>query len=149
MNAYIAMENRHQQEVNALPIKFAFSDKQFEEGMKALGLKPTDTDKVYALHGTGGFYRRTDADIIRETFRRHQQEREEAIAADKDGTGYLYQMFRYELANHEYCITYDLEPTIEACGFTVDEVNGNPALLAALKKARKDYLEEAEKKEWF
>lgn len=101
------------------------------------------------MHGTGGFYRRTDADLIREIFRRHQQEREEAIAADKDGTGYLYQMFRYELANHEYCVTYDLEPTIEACGFTVDEVNGNPVLLAALNKVRKDYLKEAEEKEWF
>ena len=32
-------------------------------------------------------------------------------------------MFSYELANHEYCITYDIEPTLDALGLTLDEIN--------------------------
>ena len=147
MNSYIAMKNRHQQEVNALPIKFAFSDKQFEEGMKELGLKPTDTDKVYGIVGNG-FYRKTDADLIHGTFKRHAQEREEAIAADKDGTGYLFQMVQYELRNHEYCITYDVEESLAALGYTYEQVEASPVLKAALKNAICAYLQEAEEKGW-
>lgn len=139
MNSYIAMKNRHQQEVNALPIKFAFSDKQFEEGMKELGLKPTDTDKVYALVGNG-FYRKTDADLIHGTFKRHKQERDDAIAADKDGTGYLFEMFEYELGNHEYCVTYDCEDAVNACGYTCAEVLADPILNKALSNAVSSYL---------
>lgn len=146
-NAYIEMKNRHQQEVNALPIKFAFSDKQFEDGMRELGLKPTDTDKVYSLIGNG-FYRKTDAELIHGTFQRHQKEREEAIAADKDGTGFLFHMFRYELGNHEYCITYDCEDAVNACGYTYEEVQSDPILRAALKNAICAYLQEAEEKGW-
>lgn len=143
MNKYTEMKNRHQQEVNALPIKFAFSNKQFEEAMAGWGLTINDTDKIYKLGRTGGFYRREDSELIFDTFARHEQEMAEAIAADKDGMGYVYDMFKYELANHEYCITYDLEPTLDACGLTVEEVNANPVLLAALKKAKTDYLKHA------
>ena len=143
MNQYIEMKNRHQQEVNALPIKFAFSNKQFEEAMAGWGLTPDDTDKIYKLGGTGGFYLRHDSKLIFDTLERHANEQADAIAADKDGMGYIYQMFLYELGNHEYCITYDLEPTLDACGLTEDEVLSDPALLAGFKKAKKDYLASA------
>lgn len=146
MNIYTEMKNRHQKEVNELPVKFAFSNKQFEEMMTGWGLTTEDTDKIYKLSGTGGFYRREDSQLIRDTFVRHEKEMADAIAADTDGTGYIYHMFLYELANHEYCITYDLEPTLDACGLTVEEVNTNPAMLAALKKAKRDYLKNA--KDW-
>jgi len=148
MNAYVAMKNRHQEEVNALPFKAAFSDEQFAKGMAELGLTPSDTDKVYALSGTGIFYLRSDAPRIHETFERHRKERADAIAADKDGTGFICDMFRYELANHEYCITFDLGDTLDALGFTVDEINENAALLNGLDLARQKYLQEAEEKGW-
>jgi hypothetical protein len=119
---------------------FAFNRKQFDEGMEKLGLKPNETDKIYSLKGTGGYYRKSDAKALYDMFDRHQQEKEAAIAADTTGEGYIYQMFVYELANHEYCITYDLEPTLDACGLTLEEVQSNPALLAGLKKAKTDYL---------
>lgn len=144
MNKYTEMQKRHQEEVNALPLKFAFGQKQFEAMMAGWGLTVDDTDKIYKLGGTGGFYLRHDSKTIFDTFERHTKEREEAIAADKDGTGFIYDMFLCELANHEYCITYDLEPTLDACGLTEDEVLANPALLAGLKKAREDYLKQAE-----
>lgn len=148
VNAYIEMKNRHQQEVNDLPIKFAFSDKQFEDGMRELGLKSTDTDKVYGLFGNG-FYRKTDAELIHDTFDRHKKEREDAIAADKDGTGFLFHMFRYELQNHEYCYTYDCEDAVEACGYTYEEVQKDPILSVALKNAICACLQEAEEKGWY
>lgn len=140
MNKYRALVSAHQKEVDNFPMFFAFNNKQFDEGMQKLGLDPKDTDKIYRLGSTGGFYRKADAPALREMFERHTQEMEDAIKADTTGEGFIYDMFSYELANHEYCITYDLEPTLDACGLTLDEVNENPALLAGLKKAKKDYL---------
>lgn len=140
MNKYTELRDRQQKEVNAFPMFFAFSNKQFEEGMKKFGLDPKDTGKIYKLGNTGGFYRKTDAPALREMFERHTKEMEDAINADTTGEGFIYDMFSYELANHEYCITYDLEPTLYACGMTKDDVLENPVLLAGLKKAKKDYL---------
>lgn len=149
MNQYRKLKNEHQKRVNALPIKFAFSNEQFREAMAALGLSENDLDKIYTFRGTGGFYRRTDAQMIHDTFEQNEREMREAIAADKDGTGFIKDMFRYELANHEYCITFDLEPTLDALGLTADEVNDSPALLNGLQLAKRDYLDEADKNGWY
>ena len=146
MNKYTEMKERQQKEVNAMPIKFAFSNKQFDDIMSEWGFSPDDTSKIYKLGSTGGFYRREDSALIFGTLERHEIEKREAIAADTDGTGYIYDMFLYELANNEYCVTYDLEPTLDACGLTEEEVLASPALLAVLKKAKKDYMSQAS--EW-
>ena len=59
------------------------------------------------------------------------------MAADIDGTAYLFQMFRYELANHEYNYTGDAEETLDALGLTYGDVNNSPAMRAALNAAIK------------
>ena len=114
MNAYLEMKESHQCEVNAFPLKFAFSNKQFEEGMKELGLSLDDTDKVYKLGDTGGFYLRTDADRLHEMFDRHEKEMQDAIDSDITGEGFILEMFSYELSNHEYVITHDVEDALNA-----------------------------------
>lgn len=60
---------------------------------------------------------------------------EAAKAADEDGTGFLYQMFKYELDNHEYGYTGDFEDTLDSLGLTWEEVTASPRLLKALDKA--------------
>lgn len=144
MNKYTELKKRHQKEVNDFPMFFAFNDKQFEEGMLKFGLDKNDTHLIYKLGNTGGFYRKSDAKALHEMFARHNAEMTEAIANDPTGEGFIYDMFSYELANHEYCITYDLEPTLDACGLSEDEVLENPALTAGLKKAIMDYMERCE-----
>jgi hypothetical protein len=135
MNTYKIMKEKHQNEVNAFPMAFAFSQKQFEEGMQKLGLNPTDTDKIYKLHSTGGFYRRSDAKLLREMFDRNEKETAGAIENDKTGDGFIFEMFDYELGNYEYVITCSTENTLDALGMTEEEVNSNPALLHGLQKA--------------
>ncbi len=142
MESYQEMERRHQQEVNAFPIMFAFSNAQFDEGMRKLGFEPDQLDQIVSIGG-GGFIRKSDKQAMLDMFARHQKEREAAIAADEDGTGHAYQMFLYELDNHEYCITMDLSDTLEACGLTHEEVNNNPNLLKALTRAICDYNKSA------
>lgn len=143
MNAYAEMKARHQERVNALPVKFAFSMEQFRKAMAEWGLTEDDTDKIYKMGGTGGFYRREDSKLIFTTLEENEIEMQAAIKNDLDGSGFVKDMFSYELANHEYCITYDLEDTLNALGLTEDEVMGNPALFNGLKLARKEYLAHA------
>jgi len=144
MNAYVEMSNRHQKEFNEFPIQFAFSNKQFEEGMAKFGLSINDTDKIYKLGGTGGFYLRTDAPRLHEIFDRHDKEMQDAIASDLNGEGFIFEMFRYELANHEYIITHDVSDTLDALGLEPDDVNKDPRLQHGLYLAKKNYLESFE-----
>ena len=130
MNKYTSLKSKHQKEVDAFPFGFAFNQKQFDEMMEKFGLTPDDTDKIYKIGG-GGYIRKTDSEAMNEMFERHEAERKAAMQDDE----YLYEMFNYELANHEYCITYDLSDTLDALGLTMDEVNADPRMADALKRA--------------
>lgn len=133
-DAYITLESKHSKEVHEFPMAFAFDIKQFEEGMRKLGLDPGDTDKIFRFDG-GGFVRLSDADRFREMFDRHEKERKEAIDGDPTGDGYIYGMFYCKLNDNEYTYTYDPEDTLDALKLSWDDVNGNPKLLHGLNTA--------------
>jgi len=141
MNNYTYLKDRHQQEINAFPIFFAFNDKQFAEGMTKLGLQPDETDKIYKLGNIGGFYRKSDGPQLHEMFNRHERERHEAISGDTTGDGYIYQMFLYELANHEYGYTRDITNTLEALSLMPEDIEKSKALKHGLVRAIKEIEE--------
>lgn len=135
MNTYLTMKSSHEKEFNAFPMVFAFSDKQFKEGMEKLGLKVTDTDKVYRS-AAGGFYKKTDSPKLVELLNRHTNEMDEAIKADTTGEGFIFDMFDYELANHEYNYTYDDEDTLNSLSISQEDLNTKPAMAHGLKLAK-------------
>jgi len=135
MNSYERLRDKHQREVNELPFFFAFSNEQFAAGMAKFGLNPTDTDKIYRLSEMGGFYLRTDAKLINDTFNRHETERQAAIDADTTGNGYILEMFLFELRNHEFGYTWRLDDTLDALGLTMEEINNSTTLSCGLNKA--------------
>ena len=140
-NQYQILKDRQQKEFNAFPMGAAFSQQQFTEMMAKWDLLPTDTDEI--LHIGGGCYiRKTDREAFHKLVDRLDREKQEAIAADTTGDGIIKDMFLYELANHEYCITYDLEDTLNAVGLTVDEINADKRLLRGLEKALSQYLKD-------
>ena len=142
MNAYLKMKTRQQKEFDAFPMFFAFSKKQFAEGMEKLGLKPDDTDQVYSMGGTGGYYRRTDSKALHDMLNRFEQEMEVAVSNDKTGEGFIYDMFSYELSNHEYSYTGDISDTLDSLDLTLDDIKNNPALKIGLKKAMQAQTEQ-------
>lgn len=144
MNKYKELKDKHQKEFNQFPMKFAFSDEQFERGMAELGLKPDQTDMVYGFAGTGGFYRRSDAPALHEMLERHARERQEALAADPTGDGYIYDMFLYELRNHEYGYTGDAEDTLDALDITWEQLEADARLKHGFQKAKKTIWEEGD-----
>ena len=131
---YQVLKAKHAEELNDFPIFFAFSNKQFEEGMEKAGLTVTDTDKIYSLTG-GGFIKKTDSEAFHAMFKRNNTEISEAILSDKTGEGFILEMFDYELSNHEYCITGSTEDTLDALGLSEEDVDKSAALKAGLRAA--------------
>lgn len=108
MNEYAELRQRQQAEFNALPLGFAFSRKQFDEMMEGWGLDTEkDLDKILRVPG-GGYVQKKDAGLLSQTAERHDAEMTAAIAGDVTGEGFIYQMFLYELDNHEYGYTLSL-----------------------------------------
>lgn len=137
MNKYMELKNKIQKEVDEFPMGFAFSNEQFEKMKEELGVKE---DSELLSIGAGGFIRKTDREAFSELFNNKAKRIDEAIAEDKTGEGFIKDMFLYELANHEYCITYDLEDTLYALDLTYDEVMNDERLLRGLTLAKNEYL---------
>lgn len=100
---YLDMKTKHQARIDSLPIQFAFSNEQFEEGMRELGLSPTDTDKVCKIP-YGGFVRNTDIELVLNTFNEIEAEMKAALDSNDE---FLIEAMVYELGNHEYGYTMD------------------------------------------
>ena len=149
METYQELRTRQQKEVDALPLGFAFSEKQFEEMKVKLGVK--ENSELYRLGNTGGFYRKIDADLIIGTFKRHQEERQNAIfTANGINTVYVQSMIYYEMCNHEFAINHDgREEVLEACNLTEELLDKHSELKNAWNAARKQYYADAERNNWF
>lgn len=143
-NQYEILKNKQQKEFNSFPMGAAFNKNQFDEMMKKWGFLPTDTEKILSI-GSGCYIRKTDKEEFKTLINRLDKEQNEAIADDKTGDGFIFDMFIYELANHEYCITHDLEDTLNALGLSIEEINADARLLHGLKKAITEYSKKNDK----
>ena len=68
-------------------------------------------------------------------FQRHRLERKAAMDADQTGDGYLLEMFRCELSNHEYGYTRDAEPALMVLGVAWEDIGGDERLMHAFETA--------------
>ena len=113
---------------------FAFDNKQFQEGMKKVGLKENVISKIVSI-GAGGYIKRDDIQTYKNMFKRHKEEINTEIANDKTGTGFIKDMFKYELINHEYGYTMDLQDTISSLGLSINDINNSSSLSNGLNLA--------------
>ncbi len=137
MNKYAELKNKLQKEFDEFPFGFAFSNEQFEKMKEELGVK--DNSELISI-GAGGFIRKTDEKALDELINGKEKRMQEAIAEDKTGEGFIKDMFLYELANHEYCITYELDDTLYALDLTLEEIEKDPRLKLGLQLAKNEYL---------
>lgn len=141
-NSYAVMKDAQQKEYNEFckgKVFYAFNEEQFNEGMKRLGLTPDDTDKIYR-DPYGCYILRSQAPARAALVKRLNSEMDEHL---KD-YGFLKSAFRCELANHEYCVTYDYEDALNALGMTFCEVKSNKVMYKALLEAKEEYLKNCE-----
>lgn len=137
MNKYAELKNKLQKEFDAFPFGFAFSNEQFEKMKEELGVK--DNSELISI-GAGGFIRKTDEKALDELINGKEKRMKEAIASDPTGKGFIKDMFLYELANHEYCITYELDDTLYTLDLTLEEIEKDPRLKLGLQLAKNEYL---------
>ncbi len=140
MNKYEEIKNKHQKRVNEFPLGFAFSNDQFKDMMEKWGLKENDTDKILSI-GAGGFIRKEDLTEYNKMWDEIRKEHNDLIEQDKTGEGYIKDMFVYELENHEYGYTYELDDTLDALELSYDQVMESPTLKHGLELAKKEILD--------
>jgi len=122
---YNELKTRHEAEFSKFPIFFAFNGKQFDEGMRKLGLSDVkDVLKICA----GGFIRKTDAQALKELIERHQEEMDKHLR-DRE---FLMDAIIYEFENHEFGCTWDYKPVVDVLGLSPEE---NPVHKECLKEA--------------
>lgn len=143
VNQYQALITRQQEEFNKFPIKFAFNDAQFKQGMNELGLDENDTDKVVRT-GAGGFMRKSDVEAYAKLGEKFAKELNDEIENDKFGNKFVKDMFSYELENHEYGYTRDYTDSLEALGYTMEDIKNNPKLKMGFDLALAEYSQEIE-----
>lgn len=132
---YRELMDRQQKEFEAFPAFYAFNKEQFAEGKQKLGV--VEDSELY--HGYAGmFYRKKDAPALHEMMRRFDEEKQEAFKDDK----FFYDAVYSELANHEYCITYEDEETLDALGITMEALEADQRMGKIYCKARQAYLAE-------
>lgn len=137
MNLYYEVKRRHQKEVDNFPLGFAFSNKQFESELKRLNVEPKDLVSI----GGGGFVRRSDFQSLIDMMDRHIAEIEENV---KQSDQFIFDMFTYELRNHEFSYTRDVEPTLECLDLTWDDIDKDVRLKEGLEKAIRIVLREGD-----
>lgn len=144
---YKEMKEKHSKEYEDFSkgkVFYAFSDNQFKEGMQKLGLdadKEEDLKKIVYFF-SGCYALKEEVKNLKDLLASFTEEQKKLIEEDKTGLGFIYSMFKYELANNEYGYTYDLNDTLRALGLTYGEVMERPNLMYGLNKALEEYKEE-------
>ena len=132
METYTEQKARQQKEVNEFKgIFFAFNNDQFMEGLSVLEITK-DAAKTYICSlGAGGYILKSRSKDFSDMFKRHEAERKERKKEEK----FLYESLLYELRNHEYCITYDVNDALNALGLSKNDIDEK-----LLKKACEEAL---------
>lgn len=133
-NKYLILKAKHEKLINDFPQFFAFSESQFEEGLKKLNT----TKENLVSTGYGGFIKKEDKNKYIEMFKEINKESKESLKDD----GLLFDALRYELSNHEFIITYDYKDTLNALGLSYESLTENQ--INILEKAKENYLQEVE-----
>ena len=154
---YVEWRDAKQKEYNALPIFYAFSNEQFREAMEERGLTENDTDKIYKLGSTGGFYLKSDAPIIREYINK-----DDGLKDLMEGeSGFAESAFYYEMQNHEYHINWQADWDVCSCfgdceygedksyAVYLVEMGYSDNVVKEYRKARSRFLNDADKNGWY
>lgn len=147
MGLYGLITERQQAIYNRFSEKFmfyAYSNEQAAEGAARLGLDLENTEDVKKLKyiGAGAYCLAGKVPELLCLFRMANDELRTACTACGPA-GYLLavDMFKSEMFNHEYGLTWDDEETIQALPFTAEEIQNNPDLLGVWEEARAYVIE--------
>ena len=103
---YKEYQKKERELANKLPLKFAFSEKQFNEMMNEWGFNENEVDKIYKFGNSGGFYRKEDAQKLKNCLNKIEQLKVDFEKEMDKNRDIRIEAFLYEMNNHEYAINY-------------------------------------------
>lgn len=134
---YLDLMKKHQDELSAFPIAYAFDEKQLEEALEKLGAKK---DECVTYLGIGDVMKRDDVPAFEEMMKRHNKELHEFLQ-DKE---LAEAAFLYEMDNHEYAINWSGDADVLACFNLNEKLLHDMGLVTAYRNARKAHMKHAE-----
>lgn len=140
MNCYEKLKHELQERYNQFAstdnnIVCFFSKEQFNKVLEKTGLTEDEFVDKYCHLMSGAYVRKDKSEELDKLWKTNEQSIEDAINNDPDGKHFVKDMFSYEMSNHEYSYTRDLTDTLDALGYSADEINNNPKLQAGLQAA--------------
>lgn len=129
---YYEIKEICQKRIDDLPLMFAFSEKQFQEGLAKLGCQKED---LYKLPG-GGFIRKVDNHLLKEAMEANEKDMKDFLATDEG----MLDALQYELANHEYCINYDAQQVLDVLDLDINDERVQRLLPQASEKYLADVV---------
>lgn len=111
---YTEYKEQQQQEFNALPLFWAYSNEQFEKALNERGIALEDArEYVYKSSALGAFYLKKDASIIKDYFEKDRNK--ELIDIMNNDADFAREAFEYEMYNHEYPINWQGDYDVASC----------------------------------
>src|SRR5690554_2193668 len=113
MSKYLELKNNNQKRFNDFSEKhiywiFAFGNKEFDDKLKEHNLTKNDIISI----GAGGFIKKEHRESYLNEMNRLNND--DPFKQIKQDDVEVKKAFIYELANHEYCITYNLDDALDA-----------------------------------
>ncbi|MGW7813855.1 DUF7659 family protein [Staphylococcus xylosus] len=133
-NSYVQFNEGKQEIINNFDIIFSFDNKELNKILEKLGL---NSEEVVSI-GMNGFIRKSDVRAFNEMVDSIKTEHIKNMKNDD----YVYEMFKYEMGNHEYIITFDDEEILSVCGIDEHLFIADERLKEIYIKARNHYLNE-------
>ena len=133
-NLYVEFKERKQEKINNFDMFFAFDNKQLENGLEKLNVNKNEIVSI----GMNGFIRKSDVQKFKNMLNNFKEEHTKNMKNDN----YVYHMFKYEMANHEYIITYDDEEILEVCNVNENQFIEDERMKSIYVKAKNDYIKE-------
>ena len=150
--SYQEYRKQRQDEFNALPIRWAFSDEQFERIVEETG---AEVPQDFARFPYGGFFLKKDKPAIDAWLAKPDPLPE--YLKDYD---WAFQAFLYEMGNHEYHINWQADYDVVNCFANVDYDEGEecgylpltgwePQTKQAYIDARREFYRQCDENGWW
>lgn len=143
MNRYKVLKLTLMKRGDEMLKKYAFfphSIRQFEEGMKKLGLEANQTDQIESLGENGGYILKSKYEEFEALAVKLVTMHETALNDPKTGFQYAYDMFCYELDHSDFKDTGDVGEALRELNLTLEEIEQNPMLKEAFEAAKKSVV---------
>ncbi|MBK3975982.1 hypothetical protein, partial [Staphylococcus aureus] len=106
-NLYVEFKKRKRKKINDFDMFFAFDNKQLENGLEKLNVNKNEIVSI----GMNGFIRKSDVQKFKNMLNNFKEEHTKNMKNDD----YVYHMFKYQMAYHDYIISYDDEEILDVC----------------------------------